>query len=181
METGMLTTSVRGTALAISLTLMMAASLVEAASLGPISEETPPAVCDPGHFVEEVRCTGGYCDNIRISCRRLPAAVLGRAYWTPWVSEEHGGRRDCGNNAFIAGFACRGGYCDNVSLYCVEVSNVPGIGSCREVGPVSEEHGGRLNFFAAMMGDKSGQKFFARGMRCTGGYCDNKYFTVCEL
>ena len=79
MENGMLMTPIKGIALAISLTLMMVASLVEAASLGPISEETPPAVCDPGYFIEEVHCTGGYCDNIRISCRQLPDAALGRA------------------------------------------------------------------------------------------------------
>ena len=166
------------------LTLMLMLAMVTmpagAASRGPASEETPPAVCDPGYFVEEVRCSGRYCDNIRFTCQRLPNAVLGEAKWNRWVSEEHGGS-ECGRNSFIAGFACRGAYCDDISLYCVEVTNLARVPSCREVGPVSEERGGRLNFFSAMLGDKAAQKFYARGMRCAGRYCDNKYFTVCEL
>jgi len=31
------------------------------------------------------------------------------------------------------------------------------------------------------MGDVAGQKFAARYMKCTGRYCDNKEFEVCEL
>jgi hypothetical protein len=172
--------SIKVKLLAFMLMLTTAAMPVGAASLGPVSEGTPPAACDPGHFVEEVRCSGRYCDNIRITCRRLPNAVLGEAHWKRWVSEEHGGR-DCGRNSFIAGLACQGAYCDEISLYCVEITNLTRLPSCEEVGPVSEERGGRLNFFGAMRGDKAGQKFLARSMRCAGRYCDNKYFTVCEL
>jgi len=166
--------------LCIGLLVMGSSARVAAESLGPISEETPPAACDVGEFVSDVRCTGGYCDNIEIGCQRLAGAILGRAVWMRWVSEEHGGRRQCPSNSLIAGFACRGGHCDNVSLYCVEVTNLSTPIYCREIGPISEEGGGRLSFFGAMMGDKAGQKFFASGIRCTGRYCDNKYFTVCE-
>ena len=166
--------------LVLMLTLMMVTNPAGAASLGPVSEETPPAVCDPGHFVEEVRCSGRYCDKIRIACQKLPNAVLGKAKWNRWISEEFGSS-ECGRNSFIAGFACQGDYCDNISLYCVEVTNLTRVPSCKEIGPVSEERGGRLNFLGAMQGDKVGQQFYARGMRCTGRYCDKKYFTVCEL
>jgi hypothetical protein len=150
-----------------------------AASLGPISEETPPAVCDPGSFLSGVRCTGDYCDNLRISCSRLPGASLGRALWTPWVSEEQG-RRACPSRHLIAGLTCRGRYCDNLSLYCVEVTDLRLV-HCSQSRSVSEEGGGRLDFLAAIGADKAGQRVAARGITCSGRYCDNKTFNVCEV
>ncbi len=77
----------------------------------------------------------------------------------------------------IAGFACRGKYCDNVSLFCAALQGVRSS-NCSTTRRVSEEGGGRLSFF---LGDKAGQKFGAKAMRCTGRYCDNKEFEVCEL
>lgn len=161
------------------LSLAFPARSATAASLGPISEETPPAICDPGSFVSEVRCTGRYCDDIRITCQALPGASLGRAVWTPWVSEEQG-RRNCPRGHLIAGLACRGSYCDNLSLLCVEVTNLRQT-NCTGTGSVSEENGGRLNFFAAGGGDVAGQRILARAMTCSGKYCDNKSFQVCEV
>jgi hypothetical protein len=158
---------------------VFAADRGTAASLGPISEETPPAVCDPGSFLSEVRCSGHYCDNLLISCARLPGASLGRALWTPWVSEEQR-QRSCPGNYLIAGLACNGSYCDNLSLYCVEVTNLRLV-HCASTGFVSEEGGGRLNFFAALEADKAGQRIAARGITCAGSYCDNKAFDVCEV
>lgn len=146
-------------------------------SRGPISEETPPAACDTGSFVSEVKCIGKYCDNIAISCARFRNVNLGRTAWTSWVSEEQGGSRSCPNNYLVAGVACRGKYCDNLSLYCVEVTNATQF-SCSTTSSVSEEHGGRLGFFR---GDKAGQLFAATGVQCSGKYCDNKAFNVCEI
>lgn len=150
-----------------------------AASLGPISEETPPAICDPGSFITEVRCSDSYCDNLRISCGRLPNASLGQARWMPWVSEEQG-RRMCPARHLIAGLACNHSYCDNLSLLCVEVTNLRVI-NCSQTRSVSEEGGGRLSFFAAIGGDVAGQRVAARGVTCSGRYCDNKSFDVCEV
>ncbi|GMV48461.1 MAG: hypothetical protein NBKEAIPA_03280 [Nitrospirae bacterium] len=148
-----------------------------AESLGPVSEEYPPAACDPGSYVSSVKCTGKYCDNMKITCFDLPNATIGRAQWMPWISEEGGGMRQCPANHYIAGFACRGKYCDNVSLYCVELKNVE-PSRCEFTRFVSEEGGGYLSFF---LGDTAGQHFAAKGMHCTGSYCDNKQFEVCEL
>lgn len=148
-----------------------------AATNGPISEETPPAACDPGSVVSEVRCTGSYCDNLQISCVRLGADLAGASRWTAWVSEEQGGTRACPDNSYIAGFACNGKYCDNLSLYCVEFPRVLRR-SCNWTRSVSEESGGQLSFF---QGDAAGQRFAATGVKCTGSYCDNKTFDVCEI
>ena len=154
-------------------------SLTMAASLGPISEENPPASCDTGGFIKEIKCTGKYCDNIKISCHEFKNAMLGSTTWTSWISEEHGGTRDCPANRYIAGLACKGKYCDNISLYCVELKNyTPNV--CFKTRSVSEENGGTLSFFEKA--DKAGQLFAARSIHCSGKhYCDNKKFTVCEM
>ncbi len=147
-----------------------------AASTGPISEETPPATCDPGWVVSEVRCTGQYCDNISIACANLGKSLVGSSVWTEWVSEEKG-TRSCPDNYYIASFACRGSYCDDVSLYCVEFPTARRL-SCNRTAKVSEENGGRLPFF---QGDAGGQRFAAQSLTCTGSYCDNMQFDVCEI
>jgi hypothetical protein len=87
--------------------------------LGPISEETPPAVCWAGWFVSGIRCTGRYCDNIEITCTKIPGGTVGADHrWTPWVSEKRTSTAWCGPGPnLIAGFACSGRYCDNISLY----------------------------------------------------------------
>jgi hypothetical protein len=150
-----------------------------AETLGPISEETPPAVCDPGSFVTAVKCTGDYCDNISISCARFSNATFGSASWTDWVSDEQGERRCWSPDyRFIAGFACRGRYCDNVSLYCVEVTNLSSV-NCTQTGSVSEEGGGNLSFNGPWF-DGHGP-IFASGMTCSGSFCDNKSFRACEV
>ncbi len=150
--------------------------LAFAASLGPISEETPPAACDAGSFVSGITCQGRYCDNIQIFCARFPGADLGRTEWRPWISEEKG-TRNCSANHYVAGLACRGKYCDNLSLYCVELKNYRTF-ACAETRSISEEKGGSLSFLEGV--DKAGQRRLAKGIRCSGKYCDNKKFTVCE-
>jgi hypothetical protein len=146
-----------------------------AESLGPISEETPPATCDPGSFISAIHCAGSYCDNVTISCASFSGAALGDASWSAWVSEEQG-PRECPQNHLIAGLTCRGGYCDNLSLYCVEVKNMA-RGTCGDTTPeVSEEEGGDLSFVS----DKAGVRVFARAMKCSGRYCDKKSFSLCE-
>jgi hypothetical protein len=164
-----------------SLTVAMAAFAGEPAtaeSLGPISEETPPAACDPGSFINSIQCTGRYCDNIRITCGRFSNAILGGDTWMDWVSEEQG-LRHCPANNLLAGFACRGSYCDNISLLCVEATNLNVISCVDETRRVSEERGGLLSF--SEYSDKAGQMIFATGMKCFGRYCDDKTFRVCEV
>src|SRR5215203_1579503 len=130
-----------------------------AETLGPISEETPPATCNPGAFVTGIRCTGPYCDKIQISCAPFQNATLGQGSWTAWVSEEAGGRKECPASHLITGLPGGGRYCDNISLYCVEVTNMRAE-SCRDTRFVSEEQGGSLSFREWI--DVAGQMLFAK-------------------
>ena len=143
---------------------------------GSISEETPPATCDPGSFVTGVGCSGKYCDNIHISCKRFrDGAWGGTAYWMDWVSEEQGWRGvQCPVNHFIAGLACRGRYCDDVSIYCVEGTNMAHLG-CAFQNPISEETDPQH------WGAGFGRGAVASGMLCQGRYCDNMRFLVCGV
>ncbi len=152
------------------------------ASLGPISEETQPAICNPGSLVTEVKCTGKYCDNLKIKCGgpagEFHARRATNAVWTSLKSEESGGMNVCPTDHYIAGFACNGRYCDNLSLYCVKLRGVTRTSfPCADKGPISEENGGRLKFTEETLG----LKFGAISMHCTGRYCDNKKFKVCPL
>jgi hypothetical protein len=153
-------------------------ALAQNQTLGPISEETPPAVCWAGWFVSGIRCNGRYCDNIEITCTKIPGATVGSDNrWTPWVSEESSSPAWCGPGPnLIAGFACNGRYCDNISLYCVPLVNLRSI-HCWQTKTVSEEHGGTLSFQEGT----SGGIVVATQMSCSGSYCDNKTFQVCEI
>ena len=146
--------------------------------LSPISEETPPAICRSGSFISGIRCTGQYCDNIEITCTQLPGATVGADHrWTPWVSEESTSPAWCGPGPnLIAGLACGGRYCDNISLYCVPLVNLSVI-RCLNTRFVSEESGGFLSF---LEGTPSGV-MVANQLSCSGGYCDNISFRVCQI
>jgi hypothetical protein len=163
--------------LSILLITLMAWNPGAAENLGPISEETPPAICDSGSFISGIRCTGGYCDNIKIFCTRIADAALGHGSWTAWFSEEEG-RRECPPSHLIAGLACQGSYCDNISLYCVEVTNMRAE-SCRDTSFVSEERGGSLSFLERT--EVASRILFAKSVRCSGRYCDNVSFNVCQI
>jgi hypothetical protein len=150
--------------------------------LGPISDETPPAVCSSGSFVTGIRCTGSYCDNIKITCTNLPGAATDGYRWTPWVSEETFPGYCTGPvPMFIAGFACNGKYCDNISLFCVYLANADlfKIYRCWTTRSVSEEQGGTLSFQEGSSGGSG--IVVATQMSCSGSYCDNKTFYVCQI
>ena len=150
-----------------------------AESLGPVSEEDPPAVCNPGWFLRSITCTGSYCDNKQISCYRPFAdAALGRAEWTPLFSEEQG-TRTCPSGFAVAGLACRGKYCDSVSLYCVEITN-HSFANCTDTRFVSEEQPNQVAVFDNPNYDAASQRFVATGLSCKGSYCDNISLRVCE-
>ena len=159
------------------LAVAMCSGASHAESPGPTSEEYPPVACDPGAFISAVTCTGRYCDNIKIECARLPGVALGKGVWTKFVSAE-AGEAKCPDKHLIAGLACNGRYCDNVSLQCVEVTNAR-MNNCHYSAKVSEEQG--MLYFGQGIIDKAGQHIAARAIRCSGRYCDNLEFDVCEV
>jgi hypothetical protein len=152
-------------------------AIAQTQTLSPISEETPPAVCNSGWFVSGIRCTGSYCDKIEITCTKLPGSSVGADHrWTPWVSEESLSPGWCGPGPnLIAGMACGGRYCDNVSLYCVPLVNLSSV-RCWTTRSVSEEGGGNLSFL-----EGGTPPVVANQMSCSGRYCDNLSFRVCQI
>jgi hypothetical protein len=166
--------------LRVTLALVAGATalVVAAQTLRPISDETPPTTCRAGSFVTGLKCEGRYCDNLQVTCTPLTGAALGDSSWTPYFSEESAGRENCPANQFVAGLSCRGSYCDDVSLECVEVTNMRAV-NCSSTTFVSEEQG-TLQFGAGII-DKAGQQVAATGARCSGKYCDNMAFDVCEI
>lgn len=171
--------SVREYALVALSTLALSVIVAAAASLGPVSDETPPAVCDPGSFVEKVTCTGNRCDNVQIACQPRPGASIGQAQWTPWFSEEGSGRGRCPAKHFIAGLACQKGWCDNVSLYCVEITNAT-TGACTDTRFTGSGAQKTVSVLDSPDFDKSGQKFLASELKCKGGWCSQVSMCVRE-
>jgi hypothetical protein len=150
-----------------------------AETLGPISDETPPAVCDPGSFVQSLTCTGERCDNVSITCQSRPGTALGRGMWTKWFSEEQGGRGSCPAKHFVAGLACQKGWCDNVSLYCVEIPGAS-AGACTDTRQTGAGNQSRVTVLDSPAFDKAGQKFLASGVNCKGGWCGSLGLCVRE-
>jgi len=142
-----------------------------AESLGPISDETPPGMCDAGRFISRVTCIGDNCDDIFIQCQALPNAQLGRSVCTDFFSEEGQGHEDCPPNHLIAGLSCRGDNCDSVSLLCVEVQNMNVPTDCKPGIRFSDENPNHDDFFGR----------YAVGASCFGSLCDDMQFTHCAV
>lgn len=138
------------------------------------SEEYPPVTCDPGNVMTAVGCQGRYCDNIRIYCTPVGGTVY-YTWWSTYFSEEPTNSRSCGPNSWVSGIACSGKYCDNIAIQCASTSP-PGQQwppkyppQCQWTGWMSEENGGTLWINSRV-----------RGVQCSGSYCDNKRFYVCN-
>jgi hypothetical protein len=149
---------------------------------GVVSEEYPPITCDIGHLPVGASCSGSYCDNFQFLCGHMlrfvgtPGYEATQREWKGFISEEIPSYyTDCGNDAVITGLACKGKYCDNVSVECSTLKNYRPSSRCGMVGPFSEEQRG-ISFISS-----AGRARYPRMLFCTGSYCDNKYFYVCEL
>lgn len=74
-----------------------------------------------------------------------------------------------GINGIIDGLGASGSYSDNVRLHCATI--VSGhLANCQWTGSFSEEQGSK---------DFGGK--FAVGVQCTGSFCDNLNYHVCNL
>ncbi len=153
--------------------------IVLAETLGPISEETAPAECDPDSYLSRIQCTGKYCDNIEIQCKKIGNRPV-HTEWTTWGSEEQGGI-GCPPLHVVTGLACNGKYCDNISLRCTWFEH---LSTCRNpvsTVQISEENRNYVSVNENENFDKAGQEFFAVGITCSGRYCDNVGLEVCEV
>lgn len=85
------------------------------------------ANCPAGMLVNELQCSGRYCDDIRLQCGNLNEdyrIVSGRETLTDWFSEEEG-ERLCPDGYYMFGMECRDHYCDGIRLACVQVEHKP--------------------------------------------------------
>jgi hypothetical protein len=88
------------------------------------------------------------------------------------------GTIDAWGRGVVSGVHCRGDYCDDLQIECNAVVKYSGstavranVGTCRTVGPFSEENGSQ----------DFGANQYIYGVTCTGDYCDNKKFEVCTF
>jgi len=149
------------------------------------SEESPPLTCRLGSLVSGFRCSGKYCDNIKLECTNNNYEISARN-WEDYVSEED--RRStemvdgllvrrndnlqlCGTKGFLTGVGCKGSYCDNISIECSVIKGVERRTNGFWTTWVSEEKGGTLQF---------PRGYYAAGIECKGKFCDNKRFYVCR-
>jgi hypothetical protein len=135
-------------------------------------EDWPLGVsCIGQSMINQVQCTGRYCDNVRLYCAVPDGGdqplFLHRLLHS--FSDE-GGNGMCDANEWVTSFGCSGRYCDNIWLTCTNMGAITPT-NCHWTPYVSEENGGTLDF---------GPGFFATGAQCSGNYCDNMRFYVCQ-
>ncbi len=136
--------------------------------VGGVSEETTPRTCNVGDLAIRAFCSGSNCDNTWLRCSETNVPNLSNRVWQSFVSEEGNNIRDCGNG-YITGLAAKGRFGDNISIECSYFSGRTPR-NCSWTTRVSEEQG-ELVF-------PNGR--FAKAIQCTGGFCDNKRFLVCN-
>jgi hypothetical protein len=136
-----------------------------------LSDETPPLTTSNSRLIRAFHCSGRYCENINIRYQHNQSNH-GNNTWTSWFSEEDTNTRICsGNKRFITGIACKGRFCDKLSLQCTTILNKSKRkGQCYWTSAFSEEQG-------LMILRKD---YYAVGMQCLGGYCDNKRIYACK-
>ncbi len=93
---------------------------------GWFSEEYPSEKnCPDDHpLVSQIRCGGGYCDNMRLKCSTLNSgfrAITSSKSDTNYFSEELNAFRSCPNGYLLNGIRCKGKHCDGIKLRCVKV------------------------------------------------------------
>jgi len=149
-----------------------------------VSEEQPQGVeCNiySSQSVIGAACRGSYCDDMKLLCGDLPAGFVKpipvvNVYTTPWVSEEQPGGALCPQNYIADGIRFRGSYSDDVSLYCVPAQFPPQGVNCTSSPWFSEEQPPQtfdVNFY-------SYAGAVVTGVKCSGSYCDNYSFYICE-
>lgn len=93
------------------------------------NDGTSSTSCPDDMLVNELQCSGHYCDRIRLQCGRLHGDYRIDATdkkYANWFSEEEG-ERLCPNGYYLFGMQCRGHYCDGIKLTCVRVEHKPKV------------------------------------------------------
>ena len=149
--------------------------------IGPVSEESwkQSATCgSPGVGATQAWCSGSYCDDMYLFCGSVPQGFATNGVdrgWTIYVSEEGGGPAAlCPSGAIVDGIRATGSYADNVSVHCTGASFPSQGTNCKWTPWFSEEQGGQTFTGPGL------RSAVALGVRCSGSYCDNMSYFVCE-
>jgi len=147
-----------------------------------VSEETGPngTTCGTDQVgATRAMCSGRYCDNMRLFCGALPHSFVKTAtgnWWSAFVSEQGGISANCPAGWIADGIRAQGSYAASVGIHCSPVS-WPAQGTrCKWMPYFSEEQGSQVFDVDAM----SSTGAVAIGVRCSGDYCDNMSYLVCE-
>lgn len=79
--------------------------------------------CPRDMVVNEIRCKGRYCDDMRLSCGRMESGYRvdrSDTMEVGWFSEEEG-KRLCRDGYYIVGMGCNDDFCDEIRLTCAKV------------------------------------------------------------
>lgn len=153
---------------ALTLLALAVASPARGASTTAWFSDPGSAACTPLQAVRGVACKGRYCDDLQLTCDSFPGRFYSGYRWTEWFSEEGTNHASCAENEVMTGLRCAGDFCDQLSLRCQRTDQT--LNRCSWVGPYSEEQHPYV--------DNQGR--YMRGMWCTGNYCDNKWYLMCE-
>ena len=79
--------------------------------------------CPSNMVMNEVQCSGGHCDNMRLQCGTLKSGYRVNRSKTKTVGyfSEEQGTRYCPDGYCIYGLQCSGSRCDNIKLHCALV------------------------------------------------------------
>ncbi|MFN8489164.1 MAG: hypothetical protein U0350_16375 [Caldilineaceae bacterium] len=157
--------------------------------LSAVSEETSvPTFCPRGYAVDGMACSGSYCDNVALHCRRYTSTPdSSRLYDSVsyWISEEHPNNmyppqnQQWSPNWFVVGLKCKGRYCDDIQLFIKKNnSQLANSGICwfsnswfsEENDPFKQQKSEDQSFDAHT---------FVAGLQCKGRYCDNMSLYYC--
>jgi hypothetical protein len=151
--------------------------------IGPVSEEPSisSATCgSPGVGATEAYCSGSYCDNMYLFCGTLPRGFSTNGVdhgWTFFVSEENNSPPAlCPSGTVVDGIRATGGWSDNVSVHCTGAT-FPAQGTNCSWSPWFSDEQGLEVFQESTF---SAPSAVATGVKCSGSYCDNMSYFVCE-
>jgi hypothetical protein len=155
--------------------------------IGPVSDEgsnqnkrcsdDSPA---PGMGATAAFCAGRYCDDMYLFCGTLPQGFStngeDRGWTAPYISEESGANGIIcpGQDSVVDGIRATGSFSDNISVHCTGAT-FPSQGVNCGWSPYFSEEQGQQNFVRSTLFGA-----VARGVRCSGRYCDAMSYFICE-
>lgn len=153
------------------------------------SDERGAVRCPRSFIVGRLRCEGGWCDNVFITCAGRVYQQQGTRFNTRWVENAGHKTAECARprrgpgpdeealRGVMAGIGCSGDNCDNIQLECANMRGLrPDLDRCLTIRRFSEESGGgAVNDIAVPEG------YGVVSITCGGRHCDDKTVRMCPI